>query len=101
MEQALKPEAQGNVAVVEAVMGPGTWRICTTSNLAVGEKLVPASSIASLSERLAEVNKRLVIAEAQLADMEFLSIEGFLDWRRERRAFRDARAALGKEDVSD
>jgi hypothetical protein len=50
--------------------------------------------IASLEAALAERDKALVVANAQLADMEFLSIEGFMGWKEDRRA---ARALDGGE----
>lgn len=39
---------------------------------------------------LAEARKALVIANAQLDNMEFLSVEGFMDWQKEYRAARRA-----------
>lgn len=40
-------------------------------------------AIRAENERLATL---LVVAEAQLADMEWLSVEGFIDWKGTRRA---------------
>ena len=47
--------------------------------------------------QLAEANKALVIANAQLDNMEFLSVEGFMDWQQEYRVARRAREAQGGE----
>lgn len=84
MEQALKPEAQGNVAVEPVAW---RWRVdyrdawCWSDtrpefsprDLESGsvfdiQPLVPASSIASLSERLAEVEQENTELRAKLAE---------------------------------
>ena len=45
-----------------------------------------AREIDALAADKARLTKKLVTANAQLADMEFLSVEGFSDWKKDRRA---------------
>lgn len=46
------------------------------------------AELLSLRRKVEELGEALVIANAQLADMEFLSVDGFMGWKQDRRALR-------------